>query len=179
MSEGKASILPASSIDRRLLKAAAKRATAEEMSEAVLGALTPAQCLERVNQLLDSRDYLDEHRERRLMLYEVAEWVAWIKEHRDEPKAWAQVNRSLKLMSDVLERSLVNVEEVSTKLATEHARMFIEGYVQGFNRVLDEMRERSEIDIEEAEVVELMEIGAEAAHGYLDRVTAKGSNDDN
>lgn len=167
------SILPASSIDRRLLQAAAKYATAEEMSEAVLGRLTPAQCAERVHHLLTSKTILDEVQERRLLLIQMAEWLDWLKTQRDNPKSWAAISRTMKLLSDQVERSNINVSDVSTKLATEHARYFVDGFTLGFERVLKALGERDEIVIEEDEIQELLEIGAHASHEYIERVTQK------
>ena len=176
MGDSENSILPASSIDRRLLQAAAKYATAEEMSEAVLGRLTPAQCAERVHHLLTNKTILDEVQERRLLLIQMAEWLDWLKGQRDNPKSWAAISRSMKLLSDQIERSNVNVADISTKLATEHARMFIDGFTLGFEKVLKSLSEREEIVIEEDEIQELLEVGALASHEYIERVTQK--NDD-
>lgn len=171
------SILPQSSIDRRLLKAAAAYKTGVEMSELVLGKLTPAQCLDRVNQLIDSKTTLDEVRERRLLLVQMAEWVEWLKSKREDTTSWAAINRAMKLLSDQIERSNVNLTDVSTKLATEHARYFADGYVLGFEKVLRVLAERQEIVIDEDDIQELMEIGASTSSEYLERVTSKGEDD--
>lgn len=171
-------ILPPSSIDRRLLKAASQRKTAEEMSEMVLFQLTPAQCLERVTSILDSKNYLDELRERRLLLVEMAEWVDWIKEQRDNPKSWAVIARSLKVLSDQVERSNINVSDMSTKLAAEHARFFAEGFMLGFSKVLEVLQERDMIEVEEEDIAELAELGVGASQEYLERVTVRGADGD-
>lgn len=171
------SILPASSIDRRLIKAAAAYKTPEEMSEMVLGKLTPAQCLERVNELLDSKTILDEVKERRLLLVQMAEWVDWLKSKRDDNASWAAINRAMKLLSDQIERANINITDVSTKLATEHARYFADAISIGFEKVIRAIAERDDIIIEEDEVMELMQIGTGASAEYLDRVTSKGEDD--
>ena len=170
-------MLPASSIDRRLLAQASKYATPEEMSEAVLRQLSPAECLERVKQILASKTTFDEIEERRLLLYRMAEWVDFMMSQRDNPQSWAGITRSLKVMSDQIERANINITDVSARLASEHATYFTEGYMQGFTRLLDELRAREVIEIPEEDVMELAEIGVEASSEYLDRVTVKAQDD--
>lgn len=171
-------ILPASSIDRRLLKAKARYATAQELSDAVLGQLSPAQALQRVNELLDEKSIPDEIRERRLLLVQMAEWSDWLREQKDNPKSWAAINRSLALLSNQIERSNINLEDVSTKLSADHARFFMDGFSLGFNKVLDLIKERLSVDIDEAEVIEMLEVGTRASADYLERVTLNAEQDD-
>ena len=167
-------ILPAKSIDRRLLRAASKfNATAQDLSEAVNGQLTPAQALDRAHTLLDEVTIFDEVKERRLLLIQMAEHLAWMQEQRENPKSWASIPRIMKLVSDQIERANINIEDVSTKLAAEQARMFVEGFVRGFDFSLRDFAERHEIVIDEEEVLELTQSGAVRAEEYLDKVTAK------
>lgn len=174
MSEAEvATILPSSSMDRRLLRAAAKYATPNELSEAVLGKLSPAQAAERVKELLDSKTILDEVQERRLALFTMAEHLDWLKSQRDNPKAWGPTARMFKIVSDQIERANINLTDVSTKLATDHAQYFIDGFVLGFEKVLRALQERDEIEIPEEEIIELMEVGAHASREYVERVTAR------
>lgn len=171
--EGPRSILPSSAIDRRLLKAKAKYASAEELSEAVLGQLSPAQALERVNHLLESKSPADEIQERRLLVIGAAEWLDWLKDHRDDPRSWAQINRATKVLSDAIERANINIADVSTKLATEHAQYFVSGFMLGFNKVLEAIQERDMIEIDEDEVLALAQVGIEASKQYVDSVTLR------
>lgn len=174
--EQNSSILPASSVDRRLISQAAKYATPQEMSDAVLGKLTPAQCLERVNTLLESKMVLDEVKERRLVLIQIAEWLDWLKGQRDNDKSWASINRAIKLLSDQVERSNINIADVSTKLAVDHARYFADGFMLGFEKVLRVLEERDEIVIEEDDIQDLVEIGIGASSEYLERVTIRSQD---
>lgn len=157
------------------MRAAAKRATAEEMSEAVLGQLTPGECLDRVKTLLSSKDVWDEIEERRLILIEIAEWLDWLKDQRENTKSWASINRALKLMSDQVERSNLNIGDVSTKLAAAHAQFFTDGFLLGFNKVLETLRDREIIEgeVEDEEMLELVKIGIEESQEYLKKVTAR------
>lgn len=167
------SLLPQSSIDRRLMRAAAKYASPEEMSEAVMGQLTPAQCLVRRDEILASKTTMDEVQERRMLLINMAEHLDWMKEKRDNPKAWNAIARTFKLVSDQIERSNVNVDDVSTKLAEEHARMFVEGISVGFAMLLKAMSERGISEIPAEDQPELLAIAAAESSRYLETQTQK------
>lgn len=167
------SILPASSIDRRLLRSAAKYETPEQMSEAVLGKLSPAQCVDRVHQLLEMKTSLDEVKERRLLLVQMAEHLDWMKEQRHNPKAWSSIAQMYKLVSDQIERSNVNLTDVSSKLGADHAQYFVDGFMVGFERVLRVLKEEHGADIDEEIVLEVMESGMTESKDYVDRVTLK------
>lgn len=167
------SLIPESSVDRRLLRSAAKYETPEQMSDRVLGQLTPAQCIDRVKTLLSSRTVLDEVEERRLLLISMAEHLDWLKEKRNDPQSWNAIARSYKLLSDQIERTNINVNDVSTKLAESHAQMYVEAYMLGFNALLAALTERNMIEIEAEEVQELAGVGISAASRYLEGQTQK------
>lgn len=171
------SLIPESSVDRRLLRSAAKYETPEQMSERVLGQLTPAQCIDRVKTLLSSRTVLDEVEERRLLLISMAEHLAWLKEKRNDPQSWNAIARSFKLLSDQIERTNINVNDVSTKLAEAHAQMYVEAYMLGFNALLTALTERNMIEVEAEEVQELAGVGISAASRYLEGQTQKVIDD--
>ena len=138
------------------------------MSERVLGQLTPAQCIDRVKTLLSSRTVLDEVEERRLLLISMAEHLAWLKEKRNDPQSWNAIARSFKLLSDQIERTNINVNDVSTKLAEAHAASYVEAYMLGFNALLKALAERDMIDVEPEEVKELVTIGITESNRYLE-----------
>lgn len=167
------SILPASSMDRRLLRAAAKYATPQELSEAVLGKLSPAQAQERVLQILDSKTALDEVQERRLLLVQMAEHLDWMREQRHNPKAWTSISQMFKIVSDQIERANVNLTDVSSKLGADHAQYFIDGYMVGFERMLRVLKDEHSLDVPEEIVLEVMESGIMESKDYVDRVTLK------
>lgn len=171
MSKG---ILPAKSIDRRLLRAASGfNVTAQDLSDAVNGQLTPAQALDRANTLLEEVTIFDEVKERRLLLIQMAEHMAWMREQRDNPKSWSSIPRIMKLVSDQIERANINIDDVSTKLAEDHARMYVEGFTRGHEYALREFAERHDIVVDEDEIMELTEAGAMRGEEYLDKVTVK------
>ena len=166
------SILPASSIDRRLIRAAAKYATPRELSEAVLGQLTPEQAQARVLEILDSKTILDEIQERRILLVQMAEHLSWMREQKYNEKSWTAISQMFKIVSDQVERSNISLTDVSTKLAADQARMFVDGYVMGFEAVLKNLKAR-DIEIEDDAVLELVQVGADASAAYVDTVTQK------
>lgn len=141
-----------------------------------MGQLTPAQAVERLNQILDSVTILDEVKERRLLLIQMAEHLEWMKEHRGDNKAWGAISRMFKLVSDQIERTNINIDDISTKLAVEHARYFVEAFMMGFDKMLRAVSERDDIIIEEHELLELAQVGAKAAEEHLDRVTVNVAN---
>lgn len=167
------SLLPQTSLDRRLLRSAAKYETPEQMSERVLGQLTPAQCIDRVKTLLASRTILDEVEERRILLISMAEHLDWLRDQRENPKSWNAIGRSYKLLSDQIERTNINVNDVSTRLASSHAEYFVNGFMIGFERALRVIAEASDSAID-AEIVDAaIKDGIMASKEYVDSVTTK------
>lgn len=165
------SILPASAVDRRLMRGAAQYLSPQELSDSILGQLTPAQCIDRVNHLLESKTSFDEVKERRLMLIRMSDHLDWLEKQRDNPKAWGAIAKQYKLVSDQIERSNITLTDVSSKLGTDQAAFFVQGFVLGFEAILDKLADR--VAIEEEEVIELMEVGAKASEAYVDSVTQK------
>lgn len=169
------SLIPERSIDRRLLKAAARYATPNEMSEAVLGQLTPAQCKERVDTILESKFELDEIKERRLLLIQMAEHVQWLQDQRGNEKSWGAINRALKLVSDQIERTNINVSDINTRLSKAHAEFFVNAISKGIERAVERLSAES-VEVIEAEVVsEALEIGVKSAQESLQKVTVRDS----
>lgn len=167
-------IVSKSAIDRRLLKAAAKFASPEQLSEAVNGQLTPAQAIDRVKTLLASQDVYSEVEQRRLLLLQMAEFMDYMQEQAQDannPAAWSALNRTFKLISDQIERTNINIDDVSTKLGKAHARYFIEGYMEAFYEILAALRERQMLVLEAEEVKELAQVGLERGMQYIDTVT--------
>lgn len=144
-----------------------------------MGQLTPAQAEERLHQILANITILDEIEQRRILLVQMSEHLTWLKDHRNDPKSWGAINRTFKLVSDQIERTNINVEDISTKLATDHARYFIDGFLIGFEKALKKMQEsHDEIVIDEEEVLELTQIGVAASQEYLEKVTVRSGATD-
>lgn len=165
------SILPASAVDRRLLRGAAQYLSPQELSDSILNQMTPAQCIDRVNHLLESKTSFDEVKERRLMLIRMSDHLDWLEKQRENPKAWGAIAKQYKLVSDQIERSNITLTDVSSKLGTDQAAYFVQAFVVGFEAILAELDER--LTINEEEVIELMQVGAKASEEYVDTVTQK------
>lgn len=170
------SILPASAVDRRLIRAGAKYATPQELSEATLGLLTPAQAVDRLNEILESKTVLDEIKERRILLVRMSEHLDWLMDkHQGNEKAWGAIAKQFKLVSDQIERSNLTLTDVSSKLGNEQAAYFVQAFVVGFDAILKKLDER--LDIPEEDIIELMQVGTKASEEYVDTVTQKAEID--
>lgn len=113
------------------------------------------------------------------MLFQMAEHLDFLKNQRDNPKSWPHLSRMYKVLSDQIERSNITVSDVSTKLAEAHANYYTEGFLLGFNKVLEIMREREilEGDIEDDQILELVQSGIGESSEYLSKVTARETVD--
>lgn len=165
------SLLPASAIDRRLIRGAAKYMTPKELSDSVMNQLTPAQCRDRVVELLDSKTMLDEVQERRMLLIQMSEHLAWLSDQRGNEKSWGAIAKQYKLVSDQIERANISLTDVSTKLASDQAGFFVEGYVVGFDAILKAITDEEGVELEPERVIELVEIGTKASQNYIEGVT--------
>lgn len=165
------SILPASAVDRRLIRAGARYASPQELSEATLGMLTPAQAVDRLNEILESKTVLDEVKERRILLVRMSEHLDWLEKQRDNDKAWGAIAKQYKLVSDQIERANITLTDVSSKLGADQAGFFVEGFVVGFEAILKRLDDRLAID--EEEIIELMQVGTKASEEYVEGVTQK------
>ena len=166
-------LMPKQSIDRRLIKAAMKIGhTAQDLSDAVNGQLSPAQALDRTSELLTGATIWDEVQERRLLLIRMGAWLDELQAtHGKNLKAAGAINRAFKLVSDQLERSRLNVEDIDMRLAEKHSEMFVTGYLRAMQEVINRFQGETG-EILEAEVVqEIAEAGAEVAQDYMDTVT--------
>lgn len=166
------SILPASSVDRRLIRGAAKYLTPQELSDSILNQMTPAQCIDRVNYLLENKTSFDEVKERRLMLMRMSDHLDFLMDgHQGNDKAWGAIAKQFKLVSDQIERSNITLTDVSSKLGSDQAAYFVQAFVVGFDAILKKLGER--VGIDEEEVIELMEAGTMASQEYVESVTQK------
>lgn len=154
--------------------------TPRELSEATLGQLSPEEALDRLHWLLDNVTILDEIQERRLIAIDMAEHLAWLKENRENPKMVASIPRMYTILSNQLDKTRINIDDVSTKLAEAHATYYTEGFLLGFNKVLEMLRERDIIEgeLDDSEILELVQSGIGESSEYLKKVTSKESLDE-
>lgn len=168
-------IIPAKAIDRRLIAAATKIGhTPRDLSDAVAGQLSPVEAQDRVFEILDSITRYDEVQERRLFLLKAGKWLDDMMEgHGDDPRVFNSINRAMKLVSDQIERTNIDIDDVSTRLAVAHAEVFVRGILIGVNTALDALREREEIAIEAEVIEEITKEAVTAANDYVDTVTER------
>ena len=167
------SILPAKAIDRRLVRAAiGYNATPQDLSEAVLGQLSPAEAEDRLHRLLNEVTILDEVEQRRLLLIDMSDHLAWMKTKREDPKMITALNQAYALVSKQLDKTNVNVADISTKLATDHAQYMVEAFMSGFAQILRTIEARGDIVVEEDDVKELIAIGMKSSQEQIAKVTA-------
>lgn len=139
--------------------------------------LTPAQAVDRVNEILESKTVLDEVKERRMILVRMSEHLDWLETHRENDKAWGAIAKMYKLVSDQVERANLSLTDVSTKLASDQAGFFVQGFVVGFEMILKRLKEAGEIEIDEEEIVQLMKAGTKASEEYIESVTQREAID--
>lgn len=123
--DNKKSILPVSAIDRRLIKSAARQRTPQEMSEDVLGHLSPAQCVDRVKEIVESMDVWTEVESRRLLMFQMQEHLDWLHDNRENDKVLSSIPRMYKLISESLDKSRINLDEVVNMITSTQARLLV------------------------------------------------------
>lgn len=167
------SILPPKALDRRLVRAAVGfNVTPQDLSEAVLGQLSPAEAEDRLHRLLNEVTILDEVEQRRLLLIDMADHLAWMKTKRDDPKMITALNQAFTMVSKQLDKANVNVADISTKLATDHAQYMVDAFMSGFSQILRVIESRGDIIIDEDDVKELIQIGVKSSQEQIAKVTA-------
>lgn len=160
--------LEKSSLDEKLLSLARKSPV--EIAE--LTGLEPGYVAERVAYLLDSKDWLTDRQEERLLLIEAATLKdkAFGMLEAVGPQEFAGVAnvvlKSLRLVSERLDARRKLVDEDIDRITVAHAKMFAEAFdsalrfiVQGF-KAFDGVPSNAEID-------DLVEAGLRRAEGVL------------
>lgn len=167
MVEGTNSILPASSLDRRLISSAAKHHTPEQMSEAVLGKLTPAQCVDRVKVILSSRDVWTEIESRQLLMSQMQDHLTWLQENRENEKVLSSIPRMYKLVSESLDKSRINLDEVTNRINDTQARLLVSAIDAIVSRLVAGLIKHG-VDVEETMVWAEVEQAMPIAIGQVD-----------
>lgn len=133
-----------SMLDRKLLKYASKRWTLEVMSQRLGGMLTPAQCGQRVREILRSWDWLAINEQQALILMDFIELKEILLDRvrreggvvQDEsgrvaysfgdPRWATTLNNTLKEMNKLISGMQTTVEADRAVLRAEHARPMIQ-----------------------------------------------------
>ena len=172
-------LLPKQSVDRRLILAATKIGhTGQDLSDAVNGQMSPAQAVARVHELLNASTIYDEVQERRLLYIRMGKWLDDLQEkHGGNIKAAGAINKAFKLVSDQLERSQVNVQDISSKLSADHAQFFVTALIKASDIIIDRIQKQTGEVLEAEFIGELTQAGAEEAQAYMKTVTARPADD--
>lgn len=160
--------LERSSLDEKLLSLA--RRSPQEIAE-VTG-LEPQYVAERISFLLDSKDWLSDRQEERLLLIEAAS----LKDRAFEmleatgPQEFAGVAnvvlKSLRLVSDRLDARRKIVDDDIGKITRAHAKMFAEAFDTALRFIVEGFKAFDGVP-SDAEVDELVEAGLRKAENVL------------
>lgn len=156
-------LIPASSVDRRLLDGGSLFESPNELSARVNGQLTPAQAIKRLNDLLDSRDSYTDARQMKLLLYRAAKYMESLESDAiniGDPKARTTYLGTLRMMFDIIRESTKNVDTISTKLSDAHASFFAQAIMGAFQIVNEQLLARG-ITLTPEEALEITEAAAE------------------
>lgn len=138
-------------IDKALLQEAAKRKSLEEISAAIGGVLSPAECGTRINQILESRDWLSVLDQKRLILEDAAmmldrlraqmEQTEWVT--KDDANAF---RTALKDMLEMIDNVTSKDEAQMMRIVDAHARVMAQAIRLGYERALFELQKTFDID---------------------------------
>lgn len=147
--------------DKRILQLLSERKSPEEISFAIGGLLTPAQCAARGIEILESHDFLEVLNQKRLVV-ENATWISSKLKSQIESMDYIDKDSAgvyMKSLNDIMkmidgmnfedEASMMRVREV-------HARVMVAAIRVAFEKALLELQKRHP-EIEEAEAYEVLE----------------------
>lgn len=143
--------------DKILLRAAGSRKSPNEMSIAVGGSLTAAQCAARVIELLDSRDWLSQAHQRMLLVDEMmglkdALWEKAVEyQSVDHVKPLISV---LTLIDKTLAADKFDLTKAMSEINRAHAQLMLSAIALTLERSFLELEKRYP-DIEKTELLEV------------------------
>lgn len=152
-----------SPFDRAILEGFSANKNAEQVSRdaPINGTLTPAQCLNRLAQLVESKDVLDAYQKKMLILDNVYEFSARLKRQvdkldfidKDNGKMFLDTQRELLAM---VEKIKDNANEQLMAFNQKRADEFTAALVYIFDNLMKRLAEKHpELEIEEAEEIVL------------------------
>jgi len=159
-----------SSLDKKLLSHARK----SPMEIAELTGLEPGYVAERITYLLDSKDWLTDRQEERLLLMEAVSLKDKANDMLDQvedPNGFAAVAnvvlRSLKLMSERLDSRRKLVDDDINRITTAHAKIFAEAFDSALQYIIVGFRAFDGVP-EDGDIDDLVEEGLKRARKILD-----------
>lgn len=143
--------------NKRLLRVAAAGGSAEDMAAAVNNTLTPEQALVRVQEVIKSRNPLELAEQKALLVIEAQYLLDSLKDDIEvgDSKARDTFVKSIRLVSDMLEKAHLDVSEFSTRLQRDQARVMGAAISLAFEKATFELMKRFP-DADESEIRALM-----------------------
>lgn len=142
-----------SKVDQRLLVAAvSEKRSAKELSAAVNGFLTPEEALLRLKQLLSDTNPLDDVEERKLLVLDARRVMGILNDSVEagNTQAIETYRKYLTTVADRLDKAMVNVDAISTKLTTAYAQVMADSVLAAFEAMPKALEERGIVlDMEE------------------------------
>ena len=152
-----------SAVDSKLLSLARKSPV--EIGE--LTGLEPGFVAERISQLLESRDWLSDRQQERLLLEEIADLKDMVMDQvrmAGDVGEFAQVAsvalRTLKLISERLDSRRKIVESDLQELQASQARLFGQAFDIALSSVIDKLLPDVEADVVDAVVADSLRLAA-------------------
>ena len=124
-----------SKIDQKLLLAAVSdKRSAKELSEAVGRLYSPEEALLRLKELLDASNPLSEAEERRLLILDARRVMGVLNEFVEsgDIAAIGEYRRFLELVAGRLDKAMINIDMVSTKLTSAYAMVMVKALEESF-----------------------------------------------
>jgi hypothetical protein len=142
-------------VDKALLQHAAARKSLEEISAAIGGVLSPAECGHRINQILESRDWLSVLDQKRLILEDAAMMLEKLRKQmtdteyvsKDDANTFRQ---ALTSMLDMIDNVTAKDEAQMMRITEVHARLMAQAIRLGYERALFELQKNANIDEQQA-----------------------------
>ena len=147
-------------IDKILLQEAAQRKSLEEISAAVQGVLSPAECGHRINQILESRDWLSVLDQKRLILEDAAMMLDKLRKQMNDSE-WVTKDDAntfrvaLKDMLEMIDNVTAKDDAQMMRITETHARVMAQAIRLGYERALFELQK--EVNIDEQRAYEALE----------------------
>ena len=161
------------SVDQQLIRAAASdKRSPRELSAAVGRQLSPERARMRLEELLDDSDYLTYVKERRLLILNLRELLDTTAKETLKTGADNNSRRiyldTLKAIADRLDKTQINLDDVSDKIEEAHGRMWFTSLAAGLQAMSLELERRGNY-VPKEQVVEILSVGSEAGLAELER----------
>lgn len=171
-------LLPKDVFDRQLVREAASKlgqVSAQDLSDAVGGTLTPAQALSRTMEVLEKIDPFTVAQKQKLATIELSNLISSMRQDAisiGDDKARNTMLRGLELYFKRLDAATMSIDDIVTKLSVDHAKFFASALMAAFGIIQSEFEARG-IVISDEDSKAIIEAGATRGLAYLEEVTVQ------